>query len=202
MMKYIAEFFGTFTLAMVVLLSLAINPPLATPVLAALTLGLFVYTTGHISGTHINPAVTVGIFTLGKIKPVEAVGYVASQFLGGGAALLLATSVLGLAPLTAGIPSVAVFMAETLGMMIFSFGIASAVFGRVPAGTSGAVVGGWLLVGIVLAIGAGSGGILNPAVALALNSLDVSYLGGEIVGSILGFQLYRLISEGKSAKKK
>lgn len=203
MSKYIAEFFGTFTLALVVLLSLMINPPFATPVLAALTLGLFVYTTGHISGTHINPAVTIGIFTLGKIKPLEAVGYVVAQFIGGLAAYLLVFNVLNFAPLAAGDSSATVFIAETIGMLLFTFGIAAVVYNRVPAGLSGVVVGGSLLMGIVLAVGVGSGGILNPAVALALGSMNVAYLGGQVVGSIVGFQLYRLVcTENTGSKKK
>lgn len=193
MRKYVAEFIGTFMLALVVVLSLAINPPLATPVLAALTLGIFVYTVGHISGTHINPAVTVGIFTLGKIKPLEAVGYVVAQFLGGAAAYVLAFNVLAMPLLAPGGSSAMVFVAETMGMLLFTFGIASVVYGKAPAGLSGVVVGSSLLLGIVIAVGIGSGGILNPAVAVALNSLNVAYLGGSIIGSILGFQLYRLI---------
>ncbi|MEW6035790.1 MAG: aquaporin [Candidatus Micrarchaeota archaeon] len=201
-MKYIAEFFGAFTLALVVLLSLAISPPAATPVLAALTLGLFVYTVGHISGTHINPAVTVGIFTLGKIRLMDAVGYLVAQFLGGAAAYLLAFSVLGLAPIAPGETSAVVFAAEGLGMLLFAFGIASVVYGRAPAGFSGVVVGGSLLLGIVLAVGIGSGGVLNPAVAVALGLLNPAYLGGELAGSILGFQLYRLLSESAAAPAK
>jgi len=201
-MKYIAEFFGTFTLALAVLLSLAFNAPVATPLLAALTLGLFVYTTGHISGTHINPAVTVGIFTLGKIKPVEAVGYIVAQMLGGVAAYLLAFNVLGLAPLGPLGASMTIFVAEAIGMALFTFGIAAAVYGRVPAGFSGVVVGGSLLLGIALAVGAGSGGVLNPAVALALGSFNVAYLGGQLVGSIVGFQLYRMISGGEAEPAK
>lgn len=205
MRKYIAEFLGTFTLALVVVLSLAIDSPVATPVLAALTLGLFVYTVGHVSGTHINPAVTVGLFTLGKIRPAEAAGYVAAQFLAAAAALMLAFGVLNVAPMAASGSSVAIFVAEAIGMMLFTFGIAAVVYGKAPAGVSGAVVGGSLLLGIVVAVGAGSGGVLNPAVALVLNALNVSYLGGQIVGSILGFQIYRLCfaeTSGAAGKKK
>ncbi|MEW6722938.1 MAG: aquaporin [Candidatus Micrarchaeota archaeon] len=201
-MKYIAEFFGTFTLALVVLLSLTINPPFATPVLAAITLGLFVYTVGHISGTHLNPAVTVGIFTLGKIKPADAAAYVVAQFLGGAAAYLLVTNALGIPAQPAGESTILVFLAETLGTMLFTFGIASVVFGRAPGALSGAVVGGSLLIGIVIASGIGSGGILNPAVAFALNSPNVAYLGGAVAGSLLGFNFYRLISGGDAAPAK
>ena len=43
----------------------------------------FVYTYGHISGTHINPAVTLGLLIAGEIEFVAAIGYWIVQFLGG-----------------------------------------------------------------------------------------------------------------------
>jgi glycerol uptake facilitator-like aquaporin len=87
-----------------------------------------------------------------------------------------------------------VFLAEVLGTALFTFGIASVVAGRVHDAMSGVVVGGSLLFGIIVAVQLGSAGILNPAVALALGSLSLSYVGGAIVGAVLGMQLYRRLS--------
>ena len=73
MKKYIAEFLGTFILVLVVALSLVRGFLVPTPILAGLTVMLFVYTIGHISGTHLNPAVTAGvlpIFNL-QVQPVN-----------------------------------------------------------------------------------------------------------------------------------
>src|SRR5262245_52072769 len=82
MKKYIAEFLGTFALALAVVLSLAGKFPLPTPVMAALTLGVCVYTFGAISGTQINPAITIGLLAAGKINIKDTVAYIVAQFAG------------------------------------------------------------------------------------------------------------------------
>lgn len=197
MREYFIEAFGTFSLSLVVALSLAGMFPVATPVLAALTLGLFVYTVGHVSGSHLNPAVTIGMWSLGKIESKEATGYVIAQFLGAAAAFFLAQHF---------IPSLAYFqaqpgtfdtgLAEGLGALFFAFGIASVVFGKVSDEMKGLVIGGSLLLGIAVAFFSGSLGILNPAVALAVNSFNVVYLLGPIVGAVIGMWIYKLFATG------
>ncbi|HMF13006.1 MAG TPA: aquaporin [Gemmataceae bacterium] len=62
----------------------------------ALAFGLTVltmaYAIGHISGCHLNPAVTVGLCTAGRFPRNEVVPYIIAQLVGGiaGAAVLLA----------------------------------------------------------------------------------------------------------------
>ncbi len=60
-------------------------------VAAAFGLSLLVmaYTIGHISGCHINPAVTLGMVLAGKVKPALAPIYVIGQIVGGLAGGLL-----------------------------------------------------------------------------------------------------------------
>ena len=62
----------------------------------ALAFGLTVltmaYAIGHVSGCHLNPAVTVGLWTAGRIPGSDVVPYIAAQVIGGiaGAAIIAA----------------------------------------------------------------------------------------------------------------
>lgn len=202
--KYLVEFLGTFALTLVVALSLAGSFPVPTPVLAALTLGLFVYTVGHISGTHINPAITLGALSIKKIKLMDAVGYWIAQFAGAAAAFGVYSGVSRLVPegLTQGMLSGGndplLGLMEGLGAFFFAFGVAAVIYGRVPKDLTGIAVGGSLLMGISIAASLG-GGVLNPAVALGLRSLQITqvfwYMVGPMVGAVLGMWAYKLVSE-------
>ena len=189
----IAELFGTFVLALLVRLSLGATMPLATPVLAALTLGFLVYAIGPVSGAHVNPAVTIGLWSIGKIKPVDAIGYIVSQCVGAFLALTIAPVLVSVMPaLTTATTKLPAF-GEAAGAALFVFGIASVVYGKAPASLSGVVVGTALLLGVLVASTV-SLGILNPAVAFVLGSLSVPYIVGPIAGAIVGAWAYRLLS--------
>jgi glycerol uptake facilitator-like aquaporin len=190
MKKYIAEALGAGTLTLAVLLSLAGHFAVATPVIAAVVLGLFVYTLGHVSGTHINPAVTIGVWSIGKIKGLEAFYYIVAQFVGALVALFLASAFVTLPVLTVS-HSLLVGIAETIGTFFFTFGIASVVYGKTPTDVSGVVIGASLLLGITIASLLGSNGVLNPAVAFGIGSFGIMYILGPIVGSILGMNAYK-----------
>lgn len=194
MKKYIAEALGTGVLTLVVALSLVTRFPLGTPVLAALVLGLFVYTIGHISGTHINPAVTIGLWSIQKIKSSEAVLYIISQFIGASIALLF-VSLVATVPTVSVSFSLLVMIAEVFGTFFFAFGIASVVYGKTPEALSGIVIGGSLLLGIAIAAMIGSNGVLNPAVAFGIRSFNLAYLLAPIVGSVLGMNAYKYLNK-------
>lgn len=55
----------------------------------------FAYAYGHISGTHINPAVTLGVWVAGRIDTARAAAYVVVQLLGGALAGFALAWVLG-----------------------------------------------------------------------------------------------------------
>lgn len=195
MKKYLAEFLGTFTLSLLVALSLIHTIPLITPVLAALVLVLFVYSIGNISGCHINPAVTIGLFFIKKISRKEATNYLAAQFIGGIAALLVSGLIIG-NPISLGNmanSSLVVFFGELMGMFLFAFGIASVVYGKVENSASGIVIGGSLLMGILCAVMVGSNGVLNPAVAIGIQSFNFIYLLAPIIGSVLGMKAFEYL---------
>ncbi len=199
MKKYIAEFFGTFVLTITVLGSLAVESPIPTALLAGITLGLFVYTIGKVSGAHINPAVTIGAWTVKKIKTQDVFFYILAQFAGAALAVILAKS-LHLFAGVDGIFSKEALVGEIIGAIVFTFGIASVLFAKeTESETHHApfVIGGSLAIGASIAAALGSNGVLNPAVAFGINSFGLAYIIGPIIGSILGMLLYKYIMAGK-----
>ncbi len=190
MNKYIVEAFGAGVLTLVVGLSLAGTFPVPTPVLAALTLGLFVYSVGHVSGVHINPAVTIGVWSIGKIGNKDAFLYLVSQFVGASLALMFMGATIVATELTIDNSSL-IGLAEFIGTFLFTFGIASVIYGKVPSSLSGVVVGGSLLLGITVAVLLGSNGMLNPAVAFGTGSFGIMYVLGPVIGAVLGMQAYK-----------
>lgn len=103
MKKYISEFIGTFVLVLFACGTAAISGPkvidgMLTPAYfaTALAFGLAIvamaYSIGNVSGCHVNPAVSLGVFLSGRMSGKDFVGYVVAQFLGAiaGAAVLFA----------------------------------------------------------------------------------------------------------------
>lgn len=201
--KLLAELVGTFSLTLVVLLSIsASNFPIPTPLLAGMTLGLFVYTIGNISGCHINPAVTLGLLSLKKIEVPEAMKYIITQFLGS----LLALGLIKEFGMTFTAPNLSnfnsVFFGEIIGTTFFTFGIASVVLGKIENCIQGVIIGTSLFLGASIAGMTGAPGFLNPAVALGAFSIDIATLLGPIIGAVIGMQLYKFLATEKAKSKK
>ena len=90
MTKYFAELFGTFVLTFLgcgAAVSLNCGVDTASVVGTAFAFGLSViamaYTIGGISGCHINPAITLGVFLSGRMNGKEASMYMLFQVIGG-----------------------------------------------------------------------------------------------------------------------
>src|ERR1700740_3263494 len=85
MNKYIAEFIGTFFLVLTVGCTVI---PGAAGVIAPLAIGaalmVMVFATGHISGGHLNPAVTLAVFLRGKCPAADVIPYWIAQIAAGG----------------------------------------------------------------------------------------------------------------------
>ena len=86
MKKYFAELFGTFVLVLMgcgtVVFSGAAVGNLGIAFAFGLAVMAMVYTIGSVSGAHINPAVTLGVYSSGKMSGEDAFGYIIFQLLG------------------------------------------------------------------------------------------------------------------------
>jgi len=191
MKKYIAEFIGVFILSIAVLASSAISAPAA--LVAGLALIMIVAVIGNISGAHVNPAMTLSIWSLRKISWQDALFYILAQFAGAA----LATIVAHVFQINVALPTTlswVTFGAEVIGAAIFAFGVASVVLKLENQRYAPLTVGGSLALGSIVAAALGSHGILNPAVAFGIGSFGVSYVFGPIVGALIGMWAYKAIS--------
>ncbi|KAH7351852.1 hypothetical protein KP509_19G017100 [Ceratopteris richardii] len=185
------------------LLALSISGGLATMVT--------IFTLGHVSGSHINPAVTVA-YTLIKHFPLElAPLYVCAQLLGSIIASLLLEVVYGsqwqiaLVKRTGTVTQAIV--AEGISGFILLFVCSSvATDTRAIGQFAGLAIGATITLNIII-VGPISGGGINPARALgpALASWDFTdvwvYVAGPIVGGILGAAMYWLLRPAEVKKQ-
>jgi len=94
MKKYLAECIGTFTLVLFGCGSAVIAGEQVGVLGISFAFGLaliaMAYGIGPISGCHINPAVSLGVFSAGRMTGKDLGGYIVAQFIGGilGAAVL------------------------------------------------------------------------------------------------------------------
>lgn len=155
MKKYFAEMVGTMVLVLMgcgTAVSLSCGVDAASVVGTALAFGLAVvamaYTIGGISGCHINPAITFGVWLAKRMSGKEALLYVLFQVIGGllGAAILYAlapASGLGANAVQSGISTCGAVTAE----VVFTF-----VFVLVVLGTTDAEKGAGNLAGLAIGL--------------------------------------------------
>lgn len=194
-MKYqplVAEFLGTFLLTLVVIVSLGTGFVVPTAILAGLTLGLMVYLLGPISGAHCNPAVTLGLLAVKKMEAQDAIWYVVCQVLGGFAASFVGFFLLkdSVVVIPAHPDMLLVGIAEAMGAAVLVLAVSSVVWKKVGDGASGFVIGTGLALGAIVASSV-SNGIVNPAVAIGVNSISFTYILAPIVGGVVAAYGYR-----------
>ena len=165
-------------------------------------IGLMVYAFGHISGAHINPAVTIPMIITKKISPADGAGYIALQLIGGIIAAFALVAVLPdlgqavnfgtQAPgdLINGDPMSALWLE-----MIFTFFLVTTIFlvavhKKAPAGIHGISIGGMVfllhLVGVPLTgASMNPARTLGPAIVSGFWEFHWVYWIGPIIGGII-----------------
>lgn len=200
----VAEFLGTAILTYVVLsvLMSSIGIGYFIALAAGLTVGLLTLLVGGISGAVLNPAITVGLWTVRKLSTYQALIYIAVQMLGGLCAYALFKYVSGASLDDREIAKFTpeILVAETVGTAVLAMGFAAAAYQNVTSSVKAFVIGGALIVGVLVGASQAVAGLINPAVALGTNALDVASWGslgnfvlGPILGAVIGMNLYNLL---------
>jgi aquaporin Z len=184
MKKAVAEFLGTFALVLigcgtVVVGSMATGPTAINELAIALAFGLTIvamaYGIGQISGCHVNPAVSFGVYAAGRMPLEELIVYWIAQMLGAIVAALVLYLILSgkasgwdgaLGQTTFGEYNVSsAFLFELIGTFLFLVTILGVTQRGAPVELAGIVIG-LTLAAIHLAGINVSGSAVNPARAL------------------------------------
>jgi aquaporin Z len=224
MKKYIAESFGTFWLVLggcgSAVLAAAF-PDVGIGLLGvSLAFGLTVLTMafaiGHISGCHLNPAVSVGLWAGGRFPASDLLPYIVAQVVGaviaGGVLFVIASGQAGF-DVTAGFASngygehspggytlVAALVCEVVMTMMFLLVIMGATDARAPKGLAPVAIGLCLTLIHLISIPVTNTSV-NPArstgVAVYVGDWAVGQLWmfwlAPIVGAVIGALIYRYI---------
>jgi glycerol uptake facilitator protein len=174
-----------------------------------------VYALGHISGCHINPAVTVSLAATGKFPWKDVPGYVGAQVVGATAGALAIVGTLGkvaadlglgMTTYGASVPWGRATFAEAIGTALLVFVIFGVIDGRAAAGWAGLTIGA-IVFAVIIVVGPATGAALNPAryvgpmfiSALWGESVQWSqlpaYFIGEFVGAIAGAFAYLALAK-------
>ncbi|WP_038891445.1 aquaporin Z [Vibrio campbellii] len=223
MNKYMAEVFGTFWLVLGGCGSavLAAGFPdvgiglLGVSLAFGLTVLTMAFAIGHISGCHLNPAVTIGLWAGGRFDTKDVVPYIIAQVIGsviaGGILYVIATGQAGFDVVGSGFAAngygahspgqysmVAALVTEVVMTMMFLIVIMGATDKRAPQGFAPIAIGLCLTLIHLISIPVTNTSV-NPArstgVAVFVGDWAVSQLWlfwvAPIVGGILGALIYK-----------
>ncbi|MBN7809733.1 aquaporin Z [Algoriphagus sp. H41] len=224
MKKFVAEFVGTLWLVLGGCGSavLAAGFPelgigfVGVSLAFGLTVVTMAYGIGHISGCHLNPAVSVGLWIGGRFETKELLPYIVAQVLGGicGAAILyvIATGKAGFElggfasngfaeASPGGYSMTAAFLTEVVMTFIFLFVILGATHPKAPVGFGGLAIGLCLVLIHLISIP-----VTNTSVNPARSTSQAIFAGGiylqqlwlfwiaPIIGAILAGVVYKNLS--------
>lgn len=226
MNKYLAEMFGTFWLVLGGCGSavLAAGFPdvgigfLGVALAFGLTVLTMAYAIGHISGCHLNPAVTIGLWAGGRFAAKEIAPYIIAQVVGGliagGVLFLIASGQPGFDVVSSGFAAngygehspggysmVAALITEVVMTMMFLLVILGATDQRAPQGFAPIAIGLCLTLIHLISIPVTNTSV-NPArstgVALYVGDWATSQLWlfwiAPIIGAVLGAIAYKAIA--------
>ena len=200
--KYLVEFIGTFFLVFTVASAVLMG---GETVIAPLSIGfalmIMVYAGGHISGGHYNPAVSLAAAIRGALEWKQLIPYWISQILGGTVAALLVANYVNL-PIFGTCPfSISKLI---IGEFLFTFALCYVVLqvatSKKTAGNSyyGLAIGSTVLVGAFAVGGLFCFGCFNPAVAVALGTVNaacwpsmVITIGTNLAAAIVAAFVYK-----------
>ncbi|WP_394835016.1 aquaporin [Pendulispora rubella] len=169
-----------------------------------------VHSIGHISGCHINPAITLAFAVTRRMRWRQVPGYIAAQAVGATVGAVAIVGVLGREAVRAGLGIVTygagvhasqAFFAEAIGTFLLAFVVFGAIDRRAPSGFAGLVIG-LAVFAIILPVGPVTCAAINPARALGPMVVGQAYGGtvhweqlpvyvcAEIVGAVLAGLAY------------
>jgi len=219
--KASVEFMGTYLLVHAIIFSVNFGKELAALAIGS-TLMVCIYTWGHVSGGHFNPAVSTGLFISGRMWWGHWLMYMLSQIFGG---------------LVSGLIAVAIcenrahdtfaeirfdgdegLWTECLWTFLLVTVVLNTAASRSPGYKDNSFFGlaiGFTVVCGAIAVGPFSGGAFNPAVATGLN-IGRSQIDGvkfnlrgwilallfEMIGGFLAGVLFRLTEQAEVQPKK
>lgn len=227
MKKYIAEMIGTMVLVIMGCGSAifagnagdAVGTGVGT-LGVAIAFGLAVvamaYTIGNISGCHINPAITFGVFLSGRMKAKEAGMYMLFQVIGAifGSAILYAIAASGVHngptatganTLAAGVTTGQGFLAEMIFTFIFVLVVLGATDEKKGAGSMGGLAIGLTLTLIHIVCIPLTGTSVNPARSIgpaifeggaAMAQLWI-FIAAPLVGAMLSAMVWNIFAGKK-----
>lgn len=210
MKKLIAEFIGTFWLVLggcgSAVLAAAFPEVGIGLVGVSLAFGLTVltiaYSLGHISGAHLNPAVSIGLWVGGRFNSKDLLSYIIAQVFGAiaaaGVLYIIATgngsSINGFAAngyetlSPGGYSLTAAFVTEVVMTFLFLIIILGATDARAPKGFAGIAIGLALTLIHLISIP-----VTNTSVNPARSTSQALFVGGEYVGQLWLFWIAPII---------
>lgn len=207
----IAEFVGTFALIFVGIgaIKTAGHDVLGVALAHGLTIAAFVSATMHISGGHLNPAVTFGLLCGRDISLPDAIRYWISQLSGGWVAALICLGLFGRDVVVGGTPQLAINLTGAQGILveaILTFFLVFVVYGtgvdERGRRVAGFAIGSTITLDILFG-GTLTGAAMNPArvfgPALAAGYWHDHYVYwiGPLIGGGIAALVYRLFIERK-----